>query len=78
MQVNMLEAKTNLSKLVSLIESKEESEIILARSGVPVAKLVAFSQGQKRTIGIAKGKFVCPEDIHDGDAEILAMFGGGK
>jgi prevent-host-death family protein len=40
MRVNVGEAKTNLSKLLAQVEAGEEVEI--ARSGVPVARLVAL------------------------------------
>ena len=39
--VNMLDAKTNLSKLVDAVESGAEREVIIARTGKPAAKLVA-------------------------------------
>ena len=39
--VNMLEAKSNLSRLVEAVESGVETEIIIARNGRPAAKLVA-------------------------------------
>lgn len=33
--VNMLEAKTHLSRLVEAIESREQSEVVIARNGRP-------------------------------------------
>lgn len=41
--VNMLDAKTNLSKLVDAVESGAEDEVIIARNGKPAAKLVAVT-----------------------------------
>ena len=38
--VNMLEAKSNLSRLVEAVESGSEAEIVIARNGRPAAKLV--------------------------------------
>ena len=38
MQVNILEAKTNLSNLVRLVETGQEERIIIARYGEPVMK----------------------------------------
>jgi prevent-host-death family protein len=52
----MLEAKTNLSKLVEAVESGKESEIILARNGKPVARIVPLER-PKRRLGIAEGEF---------------------
>ena len=39
LQVNILEAKTEFSKLIRLLESKKEDYITIARNGKPVAKL---------------------------------------
>ena len=39
MMVNMLEAKTNLSKLIKKLETGEEDKIVLCRDGKPVAWL---------------------------------------
>lgn len=44
MQFNMLEAKTNLSRIVKDIEDHRVSEVILARGGKPVAKIVPIEQ----------------------------------
>lgn len=55
-QVNMLEAKTNLSKLVEAVESGREREIVIARNGKPVARITPL-EPVKRRLGIAAGKF---------------------
>lgn len=77
MQVNILEAKTNLSNLVRLVETGKEDSVIIARYGRPVAKLVTYSDApvQKR-IGIAKGKLKSPDDLDKYNDEIAEMFGG--
>lgn len=76
-QVNMLEAKTNLSALVRAVESGMEDAIIIARHGKPAAKLVPYTPDASKRIGAAKGKFILPDDwdINEGDDEIAAMFG---
>jgi len=38
--VDMLEAKSSLSRLVEAVESGQESEIIIARNGKPAMRLV--------------------------------------
>lgn len=55
--VNIHAAKTHLSRL--LIEVGTGTEIIIAKSGKPVAKLVSVTERQKRTPGrlINKIKF---------------------
>lgn len=42
LQVNILEAKTQLSKLVRLIETGREDHVIIARYGKPVVKMSLF------------------------------------
>lgn len=55
-QVNMLDAKTSLTKLIRQLETKEEDEVLIARNGIPVAKLVRFERPVNKRIGIAAGK----------------------
>lgn len=74
--VNMLQAKTHLSRLVEAIESGREAEIIIARNGRPVAKLVQVERPiPERRIGVAKGCFQVPDDIDRSNPEIAALFG---
>lgn len=76
--VNMLQAKTSLSRLVESIEQGEEREIIIARNGRPAAKLVPVNaQATTQRIGVAKGLFEVPDDIGQHDAEVAALFLGG-
>lgn len=73
--VNMLEAKSTLSRLVEAIEQGEEREIIIARNGRPAARLVPVAglvAGQR--LGVAKGVFVVPDDIDADAAEIARLF----
>ena len=77
--VNMLEAKSNLSRLVEAVESGAETEIIIARNGRPAARLVALRPaGPGRRLGVAEGKFVVPDDIDEDNALIAALFNGEK
>jgi prevent-host-death family protein len=74
--VNIHEAKTQLSKLVERVRSGEE--IILAKAGEPVARLVPYVAARpSRTPGALKGKIRIGKDF---DAplpdEILAAFEG--
>lgn len=76
--INMLQAKSSLSRLVEAIEQGEEREIVIARNGRPVARLVPLQPGGSgQRIGVAHGKFEVPESIDDNNAEIAAMFLGG-
>jgi prevent-host-death family protein len=75
--VNMLEAKSSLSRLVEAVETGAETEIIIARNGRPAAKLVAIRLPHTgKRIGIAKGKFVVPDTIDADAAAITALFTG--
>lgn len=59
-QVNMLEAKTKLSKLVEAVETGQEPEIVIARNGKPVARIVPLEAPKvdtSRRLGIAEGEY---------------------
>lgn len=65
--VNVHEAKTQLSKL--LIEVENGEEIVVARYGEPVAKLVSYNGEHPRyRFGVLKGKLRVEKDFD----EILA------
>jgi len=60
--VNIHEAKTQFSKLISRVGSGEE--VVIAKAGKPVAKLVPVKKDMgHRASGSAKGKIVIAEDF---------------
>lgn len=60
--INIHEAKTQFSRLLSRVSSGEE--IIIAKSGKPVAKLVPIKrQTHKRVAGIDRDKAWIAEDF---------------
>lgn len=64
MEVNIHHAKTHLSRLLERVAMGEE--VIIAKAGKPVAKLVPLDvRPKKRLLGSAKGKFTVPEDFND-------------
>lgn len=74
--VNMLEAKSSLSRLVEAVESGAEREIIIARNGKPAARLVAIESGSGgKRLGIARGKFKVPKNIDARNDEVAKLFG---
>jgi prevent-host-death family protein len=76
--VNMLEAKTKLSKLVQAVESGAEAEIVIARNGKPAARIVPLSESDvSKRLGLLAGKFpvLSLEDFNSTDDEIAEMFG---
>lgn len=78
MEVNVHEAKTQLSRLLKRVAEGEE--ITIARAGVPVAKLIALVPvGTERPLGAMEGQFYIAEDF---DAplprDVLASFYGSE
>jgi len=77
--VNMLQAKSSLSRLVEAIEQGQEREIVIARNGRPAAKLVPMDTVPVgKRIGVAKGKFDVPETIDAHNQEVAKLFIGGE
>ena len=78
--VNMLEAKTYLSRLVASVESGAEPEIIIARNGKPAARLVpiAAKPDTSRRLGLLQGKYpdMSLEEFNSLDAEVAKLFFG--
>ncbi len=72
MVVNIHEAKTHLSKLVEEVERGEE--VVIARRGKPVARLVpdVAPEPPKRVIGWAQGLFAELERLFE-DSSVLEM-----
>jgi len=59
--VNMHEAKTELSRLVERALAGED--VVIARAGVPVVRLVPVTQSGKRKLGQWRGKVRMAEDF---------------
>ena len=61
-QVNIHEAKTNLSKLIKKVINGEE--VIIAKGNKPLVKMVSLKGNRpKRTLGGAQGKVTIAEDF---------------
>lgn len=78
-QVNLYEAKTHLSQLVK--EAAAGREIIIAKAGEPMARLVPLVTESKpmREPGQWKGKIWIADDFDDPLPEdILALFEGSE
>ena len=71
--VNVYEAKTNLSKLLNRVEQGEE--IVLGRSGRPVARLVAYRpRNAPRVPGRLAGKIEMAPDFADTPEWLISAF----
>lgn len=73
-QVNIHEAKTQLSRLIAAVEAGEE--VVIARAGKPVAHIVKPPEEPKvyRRIGGWEDWSYDEEQFKAGDADIIAMF----
>lgn len=61
-EVNVHDAKTNLSRLLQRVASGEE--IVIARAGRPVARLIPFSEKKKSRIpGLDAGRVKIADDF---------------
>ena len=70
--MNVHEAKTHLSRLLEAVERGED--VVIARSGKPVARLVpARSQGARRP-GSWKGQVVIAADFDETPDGLVAAF----
>jgi prevent-host-death family protein len=58
-EVNVHEAKTHFSRLLQRVAAGEE--IIIARAGQPVARLVPIAQPPRRVFGVDRGLYEIPE-----------------
>jgi antitoxin (DNA-binding transcriptional repressor) of toxin-antitoxin stability system len=75
--VNMLEARSSLSRLVDALERGVASEIVIARNGKPAARLVPIEPpAAGPRLGVAKGRFKLPESIDADNPAIASLFSG--
>jgi prevent-host-death family protein len=78
MEVNIHEAKTHFSRLLQRVAAGEE--VVIARAGVPVARLVAVEpkKAKTRPLGMDEGRIWIADDF---DAplpdDLLKAFYGG-
>ena len=61
--VNVHQAKTQLSRLLAQVEAGEE--VVIARRGEPVVRLVACKSPGKRQPDVLKGKVVIPDSFFE-------------
>lgn len=76
--INVHEAKTHLSRILADVEKGEE--VVIARAGRPVAKVVPIDADERRAggrFGFLAGEVRVPEDFDTMlQDEIIAMFEG--
>ncbi|MEZ0374710.1 MAG: type II toxin-antitoxin system Phd/YefM family antitoxin [Candidatus Sericytochromatia bacterium] len=62
MQVNLHEAKTHFSRLIDRVQAGEE--VIIAKGGKPVARLVPLETLPPRRLGTAEGQITLADDFN--------------
>lgn len=73
MVANIYEAKTHLSRLIQ--KALEGEEVIIAKSGKPLVKLVPADSGKRKVkFGLLKGKIKIAEDFNEFGPELQEIF----
>ena len=70
--VNIHEAKTHLSRLLEAVERGDD--VIIARAGKPVARLVPVRSRRTRQPGAWRGRITIADDFDETPAEVVAGF----
>lgn len=73
--VEVADAGAELADLVEAVELGREPEVVLARGGRPVARLLPMTRGVR--LGVAKGCFEVPGPAQ-GDEDVARVFGLGQ
>ena len=73
-QINVHEAKTQLSRLLEAVETGER--ILIARAGEPIAVLVPYKMAvRRRRLGLFAGQATLRPDFDELPEDIAAAFG---
>ncbi len=73
--INVYDAKTHLSRLLDQVAQGEE--IIMARAGKPLAKLVSYREDDRpRVPGSWRGRVRIAPDFDELPADLIAAFEG--
>jgi prevent-host-death family protein len=75
-KVNMHEAKSRLSKLVEMAKNGED--VVIAKNGVPEARIVPYEKPSKDWFGMDAGKGWIADDFDNLPEDILALMSDPK
>lgn len=75
-KVNMHEAKSRLSQLVEMAKNGEE--VVIAKNGIPEARLVPFKRKPKDWFGMDEGKGWMADDFNELPDDILDLMSDPK
>lgn len=78
MQVNILEAKNSLSTLI--VAAERDEEVVIARNGVPVAKIIKYTAPKVAPPGVWKDRspYAADWNIAETNIEIERLFAGAN
>ncbi len=72
-QVNMHEAKTQLSRLAKL--ARQGEDVVIARAGIPYVRLIPYEEtARKRQPGSLQGQIWMASDFDETPPEIVDAF----
>ncbi|HIG36253.1 MAG TPA: type II toxin-antitoxin system prevent-host-death family antitoxin [Oceanospirillaceae bacterium] len=74
MQINISEAKANLSKLVNMAHAGEK--VVILKNNIPLVDIVAHEAEPTRKLGLLLGQLDLPNSLMDEDDKINEMFYG--
>lgn len=74
-EVNIFKAKTELSKLIVMLENREEDRIIISRGKKPVAILLPYEEPARIKLGLCNGKYNV-DSFDDGNDEVYKLLTG--
>jgi antitoxin (DNA-binding transcriptional repressor) of toxin-antitoxin stability system len=63
MSLNILKIEEQIPQIISKVEAGEE--VIIEKSGEPIAKIIPFGKKGKRKLGRERGKIWMSEDFTD-------------
>jgi prevent-host-death family protein len=77
--ISLFDAKTHLSRIVESLLAGKDDQVVIARRGKPVARLIPLAGADvSQRIGLAKGRFKIPEDSDSANKQIAALFSKGS
>ena len=77
MQVSIVEAKRDLSKLIRLLETGKEDTILVTRHGKPVIKMTHIEEVPiSKRIGVARDRFKASEDFDAANDDVCTLLNG--
>ncbi len=74
---SIFDAKTHLSRIIADLADGKDDEVQILKRGKPVATLSAVKTADtSQRIGVARGKFIVPDNIDTCNPEIARLFAG--